>query len=528
MVSQHGILLATHIISSSYGEQCSKVCDCLLRRGTLTLAQIIRFTELRKESVVNCLRVLFNQNCVQPFSTQREGAYDEAPKNDEAPKSVTQYIALFDNIIHKSRARKFIQIVSEELGSDCLNIFQGLIQHGRLSLNRIIERNEQTTGESDVIVVKESFNRLLNFRFIERCPNPEPFLAPPSDDKPSANKRGARKGKTEEVQTVEQSVLEAAASMESLRFLEYIDSASEEKIEERHARVTLGKKRKKEAMVLDEDLMGAGEKKEVVWRVNYEEFVRRLRDKTFISYVKTRLNDDASIVLSAILELSKYTTVRQKAEESANLSVNAIYDEVIKKDGGIGMDFDRIRASLAQLGCTRSSADGETYSIDLKGITEKAKNEEVESVVLKRYGREACRIFKLLSKAGRLLETDKISDDTFVEKKDTLKTLFKLWKDDFLDMEKVSVNGSKHAILLWRVNKQPLFEKIRDEMYHAALNVRLRIVHEQEQAKEVLQLPREKLVGELEKKYKRFFRIVVILESSAINLDDIILLFHSY
>ncbi|XP_073020004.1 uncharacterized protein [Primulina eburnea] len=512
MVSPHGILLATHIISSSYGEQCSKVCDCLLRRGALTLGQIIRFTELSKESVINCLRVLFNQNCVQPFTSQREGAYDEAPK------ILTEYIALFDNIIHKSRARKFMQIVSEELGSD----------HGRLSLNRIIERNEQTTGKSDAIAVKESFNRLLNFRFIERCPSPEPFLAP-VDEEPSARRRGAKKGKTEQVQTVEQRVLEAAAPMESLRFLMEIHSPSEEKIEERNATVTLGKKRKKETMIPDEDLTGAVEKKDVMWRVNYEEFVRRLRDKTRISYVKTRLNDEASIVLSAILELSKNSTVRQKAEESAHLSINAIYDEVIKKDGGVGMDFDRIRASLAQLGCTRSSADGETYSIDLKGITEMAQNEEVESVVLKRYGREAYRIFRLLSKAGRFLETDKISDDTFVEKKDTLKILYKLWKDDVLHMEKITVNGNKQSVfLLWRVNKQPLFENFRDEMYHAALNLRLRIIHEQEQAKEVLQLPREKLVGEMEKKYKRFFRVVVILESSIINLDDVIILFHSF
>ncbi|KZV36479.1 DNA-directed RNA polymerase III subunit rpc3-like [Dorcoceras hygrometricum] len=480
MVSPHGILLATHIISSSYGEQCSKVCDCLLRHGILSLAQIIRFTELTKESVVNCLRVLFNQNCVQPFSSQREGGFGEAPR------IVTQYIVLFDNIIHKLRAPKFMQIVSEELGSDCLNIFHGLIQHGRLSLNRIIERNEQTTGKTDVQVLKESFNRLLNFRFIERCPSPEPFLAPQDNEEPPVKKRGARRGETQEVLTVEQRVLEAATPMESLRFLVDVDFASEEKVEETHAKVTLGKKRKSEAMVPDEDVMGAGEKKEVLWRVNYEEFVRRLRDKACISYVKTRLNDEASIVLSAILELSKNSTVRHKVVESAYLSINAIYDEVIKKDGGIGMDFDHIRASLAQLGCTCSSADGEAYSIDLKGITDKAQSEEVESVVLKRYGREAYRIFRLLSKAGRFLETDKISDDTFVEKKDTLKILYKLWKDDLLDMEKIMLNGGKQvAFLLWRVNKGPLFEKFRDEMYHAALNLRLRIIHEQEQAKEV-------------------------------------------
>lgn len=33
---------------------------------------------------------------------------------------------------------------------------------------------------------------------------------------------------------------------------------------------------------------------------------------------------------------------------------------------------------------------------------------QVESIVLKRYGRDAYRMFRLLSKAGQLLETDKV------------------------------------------------------------------------------------------------------------------------
>lgn len=33
---------------------------------------------------------------------------------------------------------------------------------------------------------------------------------------------------------------------------------------------------------------------------------------------------------------------------------------------------------------------------------------QVESIVLKRFGRDAYRMFRLLSKAGRLLETDKV------------------------------------------------------------------------------------------------------------------------
>ncbi|KAL2454723.1 RNA polymerase III subunit RPC82 family protein [Abeliophyllum distichum] len=300
MVSLYGIKLAAYLISSSYGDFCSKVCECLLSRGTLTLAQIIRFTELSRENVINCLRVLIHQNCVQAFSIQQEVAFGEAPK------IVTQYMALFDNTIHKMRFPKFMQIVSEELGKDCLGIFEGLLQHGRLSLNQIIDRNMQTPNNSDVHAVRESFSRLLNARFVERCPAPEPFLAPPEEETP-AKKRGTKSAKIAEApKTIEQRALATASPMESIRFLMEIDTlrgTSEEKGMESHDIATLEEKWKQDFS--DAELSSSGKKKEILWRVNFEEFVRRLRHKACIEYVRIRLSDQAGIVLSAILELTK-------------------------------------------------------------------------------------------------------------------------------------------------------------------------------------------------------------------------------
>lgn len=36
----------------------------------------------------------------------------------EAPKIITQYMVLFDNIIHHMRFPKFVAIVSDELGKE--------------------------------------------------------------------------------------------------------------------------------------------------------------------------------------------------------------------------------------------------------------------------------------------------------------------------------------------------------------------------------------------------------------------------
>ncbi|KAL8543987.1 hypothetical protein ACS0TY_004511 [Phlomoides rotata] len=528
MVSPHGVQLAGHLISCYYGDLCSKVCQCLLNRGSITLAQIARFTELTRDNVQNCLRVLVHQNYVQAFALQQEGGFGEAPR------IVTHYMALFENIIHKLRAPKFMQIVSEELGNDCLEIFQGFIEHGRISVDQIINRKEEIArrnrGSFDANVVRENFRKLLNARFIERRPAPEPYLAPPSEEDHPAKKRGAKSAKIVPEQTLEQRALAAAAPMESLRFLMEMDDLTEEKGGDSDNTVAVGKKRKQDVLKSDDVLMeDADKKKEVLFRVNFEEFMCRLRHKACISYVKTRFNDEASIVLSAVLGLSSRSERQPKAEKSAELSINAIYDEVIKKEGGLGLDVERVITSLEQLGCETHLTDSDdSYCVDIKDIIERARNEEVESMVLRRYGREAYRIFKHLSKAGRFLETDWIADKTFVEKKDAIMILYKLWKDDYVQMEKSSTGGVRPSVLLQCKISRMLQEKFLDELYHAALNLRLRIAHEKDQAKEVLQLPKEKLVGELKRRYELAQKVRIVLESSLINLDDAIMLFQNF
>lgn len=318
--------------------------------------------------------------------------------------------------------------------------------------------------------------------------------------------------------------------MESMRFLvENIWNDSVEKADKRTTDVKCGMKRKQEDLESNTKDPATGEK-EVLWRANFEEFIRRLRHKACVANVKVRVNNDAAIVLAATLELSRHSETKLRIDNSVPQSINAIYDEVIKREGGLGMDLERIRASLDDLGCEAPLMEiDETYSVDLKNIIEQARIEEVESIVLKRYGREAYRMFRLLSKADRLVETDKISDTTFVEKKDAVKILFKLWKDDYLEMKKVIARAPKQSeFILWKINKQSLWEHILDEMYHAALNLRLRTTHEKEQEKEILQMPKDKLVGELGNKYMRLRKVCIVLESSLMNLDDSLMLFHDF
>ncbi|XP_047333542.1 DNA-directed RNA polymerase III subunit rpc3-like [Impatiens glandulifera] len=527
MVTPYGNKLAVYLISTYFGDLVAKVCECLLRSGSLTFANILRSTKLNKLQVKNSLLVLIQHNCVQGYVIQLEGGFGEAPR------ILTQYMALFDNIIHHLRFPKFLAIVSDDLGKECSDILEGLLQHGRLSEDQILDRYMDTSNQSEAQdTIKNNFRRLVGARYVERCPKPEPFLAPPSEEEVAATKkRRVAKASSvfQEPETLEQRVLAAAAPMESLRFLleSFVnDDNCMVDGERKENNLMDGDEGRQNDQELDMTTQAQKEKK-VLWRVNFEEFVRRLRHKACVANVKGRLDEGTATVLSSILKATRSAETKVKMGSSVPLSMDSMLEEVIKTEEGRSMNVDRVRAALVQLGCQVPMIElDETFSIDLGAIIELAQVEEVESIVLKRYGREAYRMFRLLSKASRPMETEKIADSTFVDKSETAKILLTLWKDDYLQMETLTANsGRETTYMVWKVNKGLLWNHVLDEMYHAALNLRLRLVHEIEQEKEIILAPKG---IKFEKRVERLKKVRNVLESSLMKLVDATMLFHDF
>ncbi|RDX69884.1 DNA-directed RNA polymerase III subunit RPC3, partial [Mucuna pruriens] len=539
MVTQYGIKFAVHLITNHFGNLVSKVCENLLSHGPLTLDQLIRHTELTKEQVKNSLLVLVQHNCVQAFVSSPEDDDDGVDRL----RVRTQYLALFDNIIHRLRFPKFLEIVSRKLDEECVELLDGLLRDGRLTLKQMVDRASQGKGDMFGVgqgtctrsvvcfglgyrnenavatkVVQELLCKLLAARFVERCPAPEPVVST-SFKETTTKKRGAKSAKIFEApETLEQRVLEAAVPGDAIRFSVTADTGSN----------VDGETNSDEAQMISENV---AEEEQILWRANFEEFTRHLRNKVLIENVRTQHDDGTATVLTAILEATRTVEKKVKLENSVPLSLDTIITEVMKTDTGRTMTIDRIRASLGQFGCSQRMIVDDSYSIDLKKIIERARNEEVESIVLKRYGRDAYRMFRLLSKDGCFHDTDQIAASTLVEKKEAPKFLYKLWKDNYLYMEKVPLTAAKLShVLMWKVNKPLLWEYVLNEMYHAALNLSLRMAFEQEKDEELLNVPKDKLkeAGPLQKKYKRLLNVWLLLGSSLMKLDDALMLFHDF
>uniref|UniRef100_A0A1D1Y778 DNA-directed RNA polymerase III subunit RPC3 n=1 Tax=Anthurium amnicola TaxID=1678845 RepID=A0A1D1Y778_9ARAE len=382
MVGQHGLNLAVDIITTHFGDFVAKVCSCLLHRGSLSLQEIARDTGFSHSRAKNCLLVLIQHNCVQAYSISRGGA------PGASPKVVTQYMALFDNILHRLRFTKFLAIVAGEFDDhQCEALIEGLLQHGRLTFEQLVMRatskpkeNEGSTISRDSL--RSSLDKLIQAHYVERCPRSEPFISSISEDEtPSTRKRGAKSAI--QTETLEQQALAAAALLDAERFSGFGDGVLDEKLGGKSLGGNIGEKRKHEELEFDKETQAAINENEVLWRANFEKLVHCLKKKVCVASVRERLSLDAAVVLEAMIESSNQ---QKPKDNSVTSSLDDILEWVMKRPGGRLMTMQHVRTCLEELKCKSSIGDARAlYSIDLGDIVEECLREEVESLVLQRF-----------------------------------------------------------------------------------------------------------------------------------------------
>lgn len=177
----------------------------------------------------------------------------------------------------------------------------------------------------------------------------------------------------------------------------------------------------------------------------------------------------------AIWEAFFEANVTNNDNKTVTSPIDGILERVGQKEGGMSMTLDHITSVLNDLECTSTANNPEEFTFDLNKLVETCRNDEIESLVKKKHGQEAYTIFRLLLKQGSPVETDEITDRTILDKQVVHETLYKLWKDEYIDSERVpstSATGTGSAqFFVWRV-KNIYREHFMDNLYHAALNLR--------------------------------------------------------
>jgi len=91
------------------------------------------------------------------------------------------------------------------------------------------------------------------------------------------------------------------------------------------------------------------DEKEVLWHVNYEEFVCRLRHQACVAFVRSRIDAMAGTVLEGMLDATCRHETSVKQHSSVPMSIEIIMDSVRNLQLGQGMTVERLQVGLQQL-----------------------------------------------------------------------------------------------------------------------------------------------------------------------------------
>ncbi|CAI6010166.1 unnamed protein product, partial [Closterium sp. NIES-65] len=271
---------------------------------------------------------------------------------------------------------------------------------------------------------------------------------------------------------------------------------------------------------------GGGEDSGVLWRVNYEEFLRRTRHQTIVDFVRESIDPGASIITAALLHAGKNQETSLRHPYSASLSLDSIVNAVRGTEDGRTMALDRIRAALQLLvahpSAVASRSSDAHYTIRESSICACQTPTEgdyrasmlwafshsmphfsnlstspvpllvtqVEAIVSQRFGPSACRLFRLLL-SKNCLEQKQAAELAMISLADARQLLYRMMLDEFVQLQEVpktADHAPQRTFYLWRIHIGTVLPRVLNHMCHGACNLRLRLEHEMQQEQEVLSL----------------------------------------
>mmetsp|Transcript_17617 Transcript_17617/g.38434 ORF Transcript_17617/g.38434 Transcript_17617/m.38434 type:complete len:553 (-) Transcript_17617:215-1873(-) len=540
--------LACDLIKDQFGDIVEKVLNCLVYKGKHTFHELGRSTGFPPAQLKNCILVLMQHNCVEAYKE------DQAPPdpNKVAPPAPIVYVAVIDRIIQRLRHPRFMVHVRETMGEREEIILQALLEHGRLRIDQLLEytaAREERDMDDARVDVDEALTELVQAHYVERAPlmGSAAMQAHAS----SASKRGTRTARPG-------SAAAAAAEAEAAKELAQQARAVQERFRLpanlKAVAVVLGKRRRGEDS--GEPLQGLDMERDVLWRVNPDEFNRRFRHMLCVQLVNKKVEPAAGAVLNAILRVSREHELHAAEERSVPVSDSEIRTAMasLAEEGEPAIAAENVSPVLRLLMSDTSELvsrigegpDGAVNACaNLKRIMDLVRLKEVEGAVRDRFGASACRIFRLLT-IKRQLEQKQIAEMAMLPVKDTREILYRLLKAHFVTLQEVAQTADhnpQRTFYVWRVDIPKAVATLGVEVVRATCHVRARLAHELDSEKEVLDLleqataaasaptassgQRVSLTAAQRQKLEYIRRVAAILEMRIVHLSELIFLFHA-
>mmetsp|Transcript_12405 Transcript_12405/g.49771 ORF Transcript_12405/g.49771 Transcript_12405/m.49771 type:complete len:451 (+) Transcript_12405:199-1551(+) len=286
---------------------------------------------------------------------------------------------------------------------------------------------------------------------------------------------------------------------------------------------------------------------DVLWRVNFGHINRCLQHVACAELVREEVNESASRLLLAMLEISRLHGHITNDGAPVQLSEADILERLIsdfpqKSASEVEVSLHECLTTLQNdpwklLSAHLMDSAGniqERYSVDFSRILDMIRVKELEAVVRERFGGPACRIFRLLLLKHNL-EQKQIAEMAMISIKDTRELLYKLLKAHYVQIQEVARtvdHAPSRTFYLWHVNLSHVSEHIERELYRALSNLRARMMYEMLRQQEVVHLLERiqdrnliPLTASQRMRVARMKSAATQLESSLLRLDELVLVF---
>lgn len=284
--------------------------------------------------------------------------------------------------------------------------------------------------------------------------------------------------------------------------------------------------------------------KVVLWRVNRDEFNKRLRHAACIDMVQQKNGPDAAAILRAMLHATQSYETESKAPQSKSVSQDEVISFVRELEA-IDPDYhppdtvaDVLRElsddALQPVSYTGEGPGGSTYCVNMAAIIRHKRLLETDAVIRQRFGVHGLRLFRLLY-LHRQLEQKQIAEQAMLPPKDAKELLYRLYRAGFVslqDVPRTTDHAPSRTLYTWRVEIDAAADKLASELYKAALNVCLRLDFEYQRQKDILELVNKGMAQAVQRTHgaqlQKFQQTLIHLDSALLRLDSQIAVFNDF
>ncbi|RIA83314.1 RNA polymerase III subunit RPC82-domain-containing protein [Glomus cerebriforme] len=525
--------LCCYIIRDDFGPIIEEVAKVLLQKGRLPLVSISKFSRQSISKTRECLFVLIQHNLVY-WAETREGSRNSIHYSIEQ----NEVLARLNFGIYVKYANEWVR----HRGADEITYY--MLLTGKGTFNGFIEDRNISKRTNKYKELKMTFKKIVERRYLSPVRITDSKSA---QDKASEAEQRELAKVTNFIPTKKQ-MAEVKAKLAAVTDDDNIATGSKRKIN--FDSIERPTKQQKGEDPIDENQY---------YRVNYEKFNAKSRNRQIVEFVKTRINQSSSIIAKVILDI--IDDEKPNDMESYAISAQRIIRSVpIEKTDLFNQQMQSARRGVTREILIKQYLDylvenddilrkkdenmGGTYTVRYHEIHESLKKEIFEDVIMEKYGFKGLRIVRLLYEKGKLDEKA-IINLTLMNPLEVRQKLTELMSGGFVQIQEVPRSADRapsRTFYLWDIDYKRCYDVLLNNYYHTLANIHQvrfdyesgasRLLEKKEKEDALRQLNKSsniQLLNEAErKKLHELEQILTQLDTVQLRIVQNIMLFRKY